>query len=368
MYCVIQVFVHLIEKKQLKKLVLSVAILVLIILAPTAILVLLYELKGEVFVNTSTEMVNTLAVLGDFVLLPTHIKGSLIMFHYMIYFSVSANNITQPVNIYQFPCDNPPVKTKRRQSSFTESPSMIPIPEKMYFGHCSNPQYDDKCILDQFLYQAKSAVSEINYNITLDNFTEGVTNVRILVFDNYEYFMEYLKGAGASKAVKTFKMNDTNFLFVFNDDQMKESAYYFVAIESVEGSSKWFTVNRLGLHVFYIASSSPPICIMNSSNNYSCVTEVNNENQCFLGYVKGPKVKGLPTADQQFHILHHLGKPMPTPEGCAIILGGCFSPVVLIVCCCCLLYISRHAMREYCRHRTKEYLTRMLDVSSEGRG
>ena len=367
MYCVIQVFVHLIERKQPKKLVLSVAILVLIILVPTAILAFLYELKGEVFVNTSTEMVNTLAVLGDFVLLPTHIKGPLVMYHYRIYFSVSANNITRPVNIYQFPCNNPPVETKRRQSSFAESPSMIPILKKIHFGHCSNPQYEERCSLDQFLYQAKSVVSEINYDITLDNFTEGVTDVQINVFDNHEYFMEYLKGAGPSKAIKTFQMNDINFLFVFDGDQMKESAYYFVAIESVEGSSKWFTVNRFGLYVYYNASSSPPICIMNSSNSYSCVTEVNNGNQCFLGYVKGPKVKGLPTADQQFHILHHVGKPMPTPKGRAIILGGCFSPVVLIVFCCCLLYISRRAMRE-CKHKTKKYLTRMLEVSSEGRG
>ena len=341
----------------MKRFVLSVAILFSIILASTSILVLLYVFKGEVFVNTSTEMVNTLAVLGDFVLLPTHIKGSLVMYHYRIYFSVSANNITRPVNIYQFPCDNPPEKMKERPSLSAESPSMIPILERMYFGHCSNPQYDDKCILDQFFYQAKSAVSEINYNITLDNFTKGVTDVQIHAFDNYEYFMEYLKGADASKAVKTFQMNDINFLFVFNDDQMKESAYYFVAIESVEGSSKWFTVDRLGLHVYYIASSSPPICIMNSSNNYSCVTEVNNENQCFLGYVKGPKVKGLPTAGQQFHILHHVGKPMPTSEGYVVIFVGCFFPVVIIIFCCCLLYISRRAMWKYCKHKTNIYLT-----------
>ena len=239
------------------------------------------------------------------------------------------------VNVYGFSHAGLLEKTLQKKffgDSSSNTPSLIPLVEKIYFDRCS--LYNGKCVLDQYLFQAKSPISEINYLVTLDNFTAGETNVQIIVFDDHNYFMNFLNRGGISGAIDRARVDNKTYLFVFDDDQMRESSYYFISIENIEGSSEWFTVKRFGLHVYYNASAYPPLCVVNSSNSYSCEVEVTDNYQCFLSQVRGGRVKAVPNDENLFKIVYYVSDPKPTNAGWGIVLGGSFGFVSFVSLLC----------------------------------
>ena len=308
----------------------------LLILSLPVIGITLYETVS--FINSDNY--DTPAVQGDYVSLPYTVIGTN-MYQYTLHFT--ADNQSYPVEIY----DITPSNTDRtiQVKPFNPSPTHFPFVNQstVRFDDCS--EFVGKCILGQYLYLAKNKISEIGFDLALDSFIEGVTNVRVLAFDSFEYLTEFLQTNDQSKAVKNIKFNAKNFTFAFKSDK---SSYYYFVIQDIEGSlSEWFTINRIdGTHVYYNASLLIPHCVMNATNNYSCIIDdIGNTDRQFLGHITGgDKLKGM---NQIFNISHRMEHPTPTVLGQIIIsvVGGVFVAVLLLVCTiftlCCWKKINR---------------------------
>ena len=321
-----------------KSLLITLAIILLIALAYAAGCVV-YELK--IFVDNDDSTSNTLAIQGEYVELPYYIMNTIMMYKYILQFYLPNNSgelLPHPeVDIFEIKCDKLLDEANRtehfhRLHPSSPSPSLIPlILTRRYFDDCL--PYKQKCILGEYFYQAKSPWSELNFNITINNFTD-TTNVLIVAYDNYEYYLDFLLGEGHSKAVESQTMDAENYLFIFNNDQMKLSSYYFFAIQDIEGSVEWFTADRYGCHVYYNASSLTPHCTMNATNNYTCAVHgVHDNDYCFLGHVRGDEIDGMPTKSQIFNITQWVDEPLPTIEGqiSVITVGGIIVGLSIVV-------------------------------------
>ena len=302
---------------------------------------------------------STIALEGDYVeLFYTINKPSLNIYDYSLQFMIvpPTNGSLITAAIYNVPCDlllATTSKTEQFTNSLADSAtSTIPSPTKQYFDSCS--KYNTGiCILDQYVYQAKSRVSVIIYRITLDSYVSGETLIWILAYDNVNDFQQFLNGSSPSKAVKKVRVNENNFLFVLNNEEMKRSAYYFFAVQKINGSSQWFTVDRIGYHVYYNASKLSPNCTIKNTSKYSCQIQATS-NQCLLGRVHGNVSN---SSDPLSDCLYHINGVMTyaTAIDDALIVFG--SVIFLIV-----MAILFHFCGGYCLRSFREELDLVAKV------
>ena len=253
------------------------------------LIVALYVSKTLSYIKFNPE-VATVAVEGDYVkVFYTIDKYLLNIYDYMLQFEVKTPNdkeLISSASIFIIHCESlleRTSKTEQFTNSLVDYTAPVLLLNKIFFDSCS--EYVGICILDQYIYQAKSRVSVLIYDITLDSYKHGATHVRIVAYDDFDEFQHFLNGYGPTKAVKHIRVNKRNFRFVLSNEEIMRSAYYFFAIQNIRGSSDWFTVDRNGLLVHYNASSLSPECVMENSNNYSCEIKATS-NQCLLWHVQ----------------------------------------------------------------------------------
>ena len=290
---------------------------------------------------------STIALEGDYVeLLYTINKPSLNIYDYNLHFMIvpPTNGSLITAAIYSVPCDlllTITNKTEQFTNSLADS-ATSPFPTKQYFDSCS--KYSTGiCILDQYIYQAKSRVSVIIYRITLDSYVSGETQIWIVAYDNVNDFQQFLNGSSPSKAVKKIRVNENNFLFVINNEEMKRSAYYFFAVQKINGSSQWFTVNHIGYHVYYNASKLSPNCTIKNTSKYSCQIKATS-NQCLLGRVHGNVSNSSdPLSDRLYHI--NGAMTYATAIDDALIVFG--SIILLILMVILFHFCTLHCLRSF---------------------
>lgn len=309
---------------------------------------MLYDFS--VYVPSDMPHQNTLAVQGDYVLLPYNTKGTMMYRYTVLHFAVSVNDKQQSSSIEVFHIKDSKLLHKTIKSEKfrmidkdVDLPTLTPFLTRRYFDHCDYR----KCKIGEYIYQVKNTASEANFNVTVGNYTQGLTKIWLVVFDNREYFQEYMNGGDtATKAVKSFEINSKNFLFVFNGAKMRTSSYYYFVIHDVEGSAQWFTAVLAGLHVYYNASFLTPLFKLDQTNNFS--HSVNSVDGYFLAYVKGERATGVPTTDQLFNITQWMDSPTPNYTGLGVV-WGCFSLVVvlalLVGSLACCVRVCKHCKR-----------------------
>ena len=297
----------------------------------TATGIALYE--SEVFVGGG-DTYSTPALQGDYVLLPYNVRVTK-MYQYSLHFTNSADsNPSYSVSIYEATNETTQIEPfHKMNSNRTNYPFLNQT--MVRFDQCS--KYVGKCVLGQYIYQAKNKLSKIIFDIALDSFVDGLTDIQIFAFSNFEYFMEFLQTGDQSKAIANVKIASENFSFVFKNIK---SSYYFFVIQDIGGSSEWFTINRLeGTHVYYNATSSTPLCTMNTTNNYTCVVRgIDNNDSRFLGYI-GKDMEGISMVNHAFNISYKLEEPVPTLFGHILISGIGAIGIVLFICLLvCILF------------------------------
>ena len=276
---------------------------------------------------------STPAVQGDYVLLPYVIhRGT--MFQYTLNFSLNTDDTdlsTNEVDIYCIEPDELSKVTKMANFNGVSSKgelSSTPFFNRIYFSDC---QYSSKCVIGQFVYQAKTGLSHLAFNITLNNYTAGYTEIDAIVFDSYEDFRNFLHELDCYK-VKDIQINQQSFYFELTEAEVRRSSYYFfVVADLLKDTSSWFTMQPSGIHKYYNASSQPVCCTMNTTNDFSCsFNGTRHDSVTYLAHVRGDKVRGIPTEDQLFYITSSVSDPLPTIAG-QVIMWLCFSVVVIVV-------------------------------------
>ena len=207
----------------------------------------------------------------------------------------STSSAETVVAIYKIDCNN---EHAFQETVFFSSPNSFPqfeVSRTILVSNCSN--YPGICILDEYIYATSGSLT---YNITLYPFTPGVTKVRIIVYDDLEYYKSFLDGTGIGNAVWTKAVNLMNFEFTF---EISHSSYYFFVIEFVDSSVQWFTYNLGGFIVVYNTSTLNPECYMNSTNNVTCGMKISESSDiCFLTYVEGQRNSSSPKQDELVYI------------------------------------------------------------------
>ena len=202
----------------------------IIITVITAMLVspILYESFTDVFAHHDIDPPqSTLAVQDDYVLLPYTIHSGT-MFQYTLSFSSQVPfNRTTNVDIYCVEPDQ--LHSVKRKDNFASiftnnNVSEVPFLDKTYFNTC---QYPGKCILGQFIYQAKTPVSALIFYITLNNFNAS-TYVNASIFDNFDDVQNFLHDKQQYNMVKNTRLNQQSFRLILEEPQMRGSSYYFI--------------------------------------------------------------------------------------------------------------------------------------------
>ncbi len=289
--------------------------------------VTLYEFT-ETFASIEPNQLSTLAVNGDYVSLhyTTH-HG--IMFQYTaLSFSLqSPFNRTTSVDIYCVKPDQ--LHSVKRKGNFAilssdRNVSQVPFLDRTYFSDC---HYPGKCILRQFIYQAKTSVSALIFDITLNNFTAD-TYVNASIFDNFDDFQNFLHDKQQFNMVKNTRLNQKNCRVILEEAQMRRSSYYFIALEDVVRTSTWFTMEPSGLHVYYDASSQPVCCTMNTTNNYTCsFSGIRKDKVSYFARVHDVNVGVI---KPHYYITSSASDPLPTDTG-RWIVWGCYGVVAIII-------------------------------------
>ena len=326
------------------------------------VLPILYESTTTLFVNNDIVQ-STLALQDDYVLLPYTIYSGT-FFQYTLQFSLQFPlNRTTNVDIY---CVEPDqlhsVKRKDNIASiFTDNNvSEVSFLDKTYFNTC---QYPGKCILGQFIYQAKTPISALILDITLNNFNAG-TYVNASIFDNFDDFQNFLHDKQQYNMVKNTRLNKQNFSLILEEAQMRKSSYYFIVLEDVVRTSSWFTVKHSGLHVYYNASSHPVCCTMNKTNNYTCsFNGIRKDKVSYFAHVHDVNVgsEGKP----HYYITSSVGDPLPTGTGRAIV-WVCYSVVAIVVVAIVVLVVAvwlvLYLLVKHCSSVLNAYASLFLDV------
>ena len=200
------------------------------------------------------------------------------------------------VVIYKIDCNN---EHAFQETIFFSSPNSFPqfeVSRTILVSNCSN--YPGICILDEYIYATSGSLT---YNITLYPFTPSVTNVRIIVYDDLEYYKSFLDGTGTENAIWTKSLYLMNFEFTF---EISHSSYYFIAIEFVNSSVQWFTYNLGGFIVVYNTSTLNPECYMNSTNNFTCEMKTSelSSRKRFLAHVKGKRDDSSPKQNELVYV------------------------------------------------------------------
>ncbi len=276
------------------------------------------------------------------------------MLQYTLHFSVKASTsgYATPPPSGDLYCVEPDQLTSviKKVNFLTKELSFTPFLNKIYFNSCSI--YPGKCILGQFVYQAMTNLSQLAYNITLNNFTAGHTDIDAIVFDSYEEFLKFLCDLDY-EAVKDIRINQQSFYFELTEPAMTRSSYYFFVVADVlRDTSSWFTMQPSGLHVYYNASSLPVCCTMNTTNNYTCsFNGIRKDKVSYFARVRGDKVRGIPTQDQLFYITSSVSDPLPTNTG-HVIAWVCYGVVVIVVLIAAvfiIIKVTRHILKRNSR-------------------
>ncbi len=316
---------------------------------------ILYEFSTAVFAHYDIDPPqSTPAVQGDYVLLPYGIdRGT--MFQYTVKFSLNSDDTSLSkveVDIYCVDSDELSKVTKMANFngvSSVEELSLTPLVDKIYFRDC---HYSSKCVIGQFIYQAKTGLSNLAYNITLNNFTADYMDIDAIVFDSYEDCWNFLHELDYHK-VKDIRINQQSFYFELTEPEMTRSSYYFFVVADVlRDTSSWFTIKPTGLHVYYDASSQPVCCTMNTTNNYTCsFNGIRKDKVSYFARVRGDKVRGIPTQDQLFYITSSVSDPLPTNTG-RMIVCVCYGVVLiltLIAAVLTIIKVTRHILKRNAR-------------------
>ena len=242
---------------------------------------------------------NILAVKGDDVELNYKANGYTRLSSTLLFTLQNVTNSTSSaetvVAIYEIDCNN---EHTFQETVFFSSPNSFPqfeISSTILVSNCSN--YPGICILDEYIYATSGSLT---YNITLYPFTPGLTKVRIIVYDDLEYYKSFFDGTGIGNAVWTKAVNLMNFEFTF---EINHSSYYFFAIEFVDSSVQWFNYSLGGFIVVYNTSTLNPECYINSTNNFTCEMKISeSSDKCFLTYVEGQRNSSSPKQDELVYI------------------------------------------------------------------
>lgn len=222
-----------------------------------------------------------------------------------------------------------------------------------FFDQCSN--YPGKCILKDFLYLAENApLTVLNFVINVNIFIPGETIIRLIVFDDFKLFQEYLTTDNYLTAIRTELMTSNNYNFTFTNNDIKRSGYYFFAIENIEGDAEWFNAHLSGNQSYYNISTSSltPYCTLNKSTDYRCTMDSLDDDNHIMGHVRTGHPTGY-TYDiykQLFEISLEVSDPIPTTTGQQIAIGATsFMLLLMLLFICCPLfcfYFHRHKRRE----------------------
>ena len=242
----------------------------------------------------------TLAIKGDYVDLNYKTHGYKLFSSTLLF---TLQNVTNPnsstesvVAIYKIDRNS---EHTFKETIFFSSPNSFPqfeVSKTILVSNCSN--YPGICILDEYIY---ATLGSLTYDITLYPFIPGVTNVRIIVYDNLEYYKSFLDGTGIENAIWTKPINSPNYKFRF---EIRHPSYYFFAIEFVDSSVQWFTYNLGGFIVVYNTSTLNPECYMNSTNNFTCEMKTSelSSRKRFLAHVKGKRDDSSPKQNELVYV------------------------------------------------------------------
>ena len=177
-----------------------------------------------------------LALVGDYVELYFKTSGyttysfTLLLTLFNVPDLLSLGNIT--VDIYKIHCDelytlydSHSFPWQQTVSSSPNSLPLLPLSKAIPIDSCSD--YPSICILDQYTYIVNSFSAVLTYNITLFPFIPGNTKVRIVVFDNLEYFRSFLNGQGIGNAIRTKMIESATYQFVFTSPEMRRPSFLF---------------------------------------------------------------------------------------------------------------------------------------------
>ena len=311
------------------------------------LIVTLYVSRTLSHINLNPE-VTTVAVEGDYVGVFYTIDNHLLnVYDYKLQFEVITPNdkeLISSASIFSIHCDSllkRTNKTEKFTNSLVDYSAPMLLLNKIFFDSCS--EYVGICILDQYIYQAKSRVSVLIYDITLDSYKHGAIHVRIVAYDDFDEFQHFLNGYGPTKAVKHIRVNKRSFRFVLSNEEMKRSAYYFFAIQNIKGSSDWFTVDRNGLLVHYNASNLSPECVMENSNSYSCEIKATS-NQCLLWHVQENSGNhgNNSTSGQVYSLIGVITSTITIPGFFTVFgVGLALGIVIFVIACMCTVCIVR---------------------------